>query len=82
MPILLITADTGPFARARCCPLVRCLSHTRYLTGRWSAMHYKTVWISDLHLGIRGCDAPGLLAFLRQTDFERRYLVDEIEAVS
>jgi hypothetical protein len=45
-------------------------------------MHYKTVWISDLNLGTRGCDAPGLLAFLRQTDFERRYLVDEIEAVS
>jgi len=41
-------------------------------------MRYKTVWISDLHLGTRGCDARGLLDFLRQTDFERLYLVGDV----
>ncbi|HUJ11188.1 MAG TPA: UDP-2,3-diacylglucosamine diphosphatase [Verrucomicrobiae bacterium] len=41
-------------------------------------MHYKTVWISDLHLGTRGCDALGLLDFLRQTDFENLYLVGDV----
>jgi UDP-2,3-diacylglucosamine pyrophosphatase LpxH len=41
-------------------------------------MHYKTVWMSDLHLGTRGCDALGLLDFLRQTDFEKLYLVGDV----
>lgn len=44
-------------------------------------MHYETGWISDLHLDTRGCDALSLLYFLRQTDFEQRYLVDDIEPV-
>ena len=41
-------------------------------------MRYKTVWISDLHLGTRGCDARRLLDFLRETDFERLYLVGDV----
>jgi UDP-2,3-diacylglucosamine pyrophosphatase LpxH len=41
-------------------------------------MDYRTVWISDLHLGTRGCDAEGLLAFLRHTEFERLYLVGDV----
>jgi len=41
-------------------------------------MRYKTVWISDLHLGTRGCDATGLLEFLRQTEFENLYLVGDV----
>lgn len=41
-------------------------------------MDYRTVWISDLHLGTRGCDAEGLLDFLRQTEFERLYLVRDV----
>ncbi len=41
-------------------------------------MNYKTVWLSDLHLGTRGCDAEGILAFLRQHNCERLYLVGDI----
>ena len=41
-------------------------------------MGYRTVWISDLHLGTRGCDAAGLLEFLRETEFDRLYLVGDI----
>ena len=41
-------------------------------------MEYKTVWISDLHLGTRGCNAAGVLDFLRQTECERLYLVGDI----
>ena len=41
-------------------------------------MSYRTVWISDLHLGTRGCDAAGLLEFLRVTEFGRLYLVGDI----
>jgi UDP-2,3-diacylglucosamine pyrophosphatase LpxH len=41
-------------------------------------MHYKTVWISDLHLGTRGCDAPGLLDFLRHSECDTLYLVGDV----
>lgn len=41
-------------------------------------MRYRTVWISDLHLGTRGCDARGVLDFLRETECERMYLVGDI----
>jgi UDP-2,3-diacylglucosamine pyrophosphatase LpxH len=40
--------------------------------------NYKTVWISDLHLGTRGSDAAGVLEFLRTSDFERLYLVGDV----
>ncbi|MEI6084363.1 MAG: UDP-2,3-diacylglucosamine diphosphatase [Verrucomicrobiota bacterium] len=41
-------------------------------------MRYRTVWLSDLHLGTRGCDALGLLEFLRQNEFDRLYLVGDV----
>ena len=41
-------------------------------------MKYKTVWISDIHLGTRGCNALGLLDFLRQNEFETLYLVGDL----
>jgi len=41
-------------------------------------MHYATVWISDLHLGTRGCNATGLLDFLRDHEFDRLYLVGDV----
>jgi len=39
---------------------------------------YRTVWISDTHLGTRGCQADYLLDFLRHTDCETLYLVGDI----
>lgn len=39
---------------------------------------YRTVWISDTHLGTRGCKAEYLLDFLRHTDCETLYLVGDI----
>jgi UDP-2,3-diacylglucosamine pyrophosphatase LpxH len=41
-------------------------------------MEYKTVWISDLHLGTRGCNARGLLDFLRHNEFRTLYLVGDV----
>ena len=41
-------------------------------------MKYKTIWVSDLHLGTRGCDARGFLDFLRRTECETLYLVGDI----
>ena len=39
---------------------------------------YRAIWISDIHLGARGCQAEALLDFLRQTDSKTLYLVGDI----
>ena len=40
--------------------------------------HYRTIWISDIHLGTRGSKAEFLLDFLRHTESEHLYLVGDI----
>ncbi len=45
---------------------------------RDGAMRWRTVWISDLHLGTPGCQAKALLDFLRQMECETLYLVGDI----
>src|SRR6266513_8653 len=39
---------------------------------------YRTAWISDTHLGTRGCNATALLDFLRETDFDTLYIVGDL----
>ena len=39
---------------------------------------YRTIFLSDIHLGTRGCRADFLLDFLRRTDCERLYLVGDV----
>jgi UDP-2,3-diacylglucosamine pyrophosphatase LpxH len=39
---------------------------------------YRTVWISDVHLGTRGCNAVLLVDFLRSVDCRTLYLVGDI----
>ncbi|WP_371132623.1 UDP-2,3-diacylglucosamine diphosphatase [Phenylobacterium sp.] len=39
---------------------------------------YRSVFISDVHLGTRGCQAELLLDFIRLTEFDRLYLVGDI----
>ncbi len=39
---------------------------------------YKTIWISDIHLGTRGCSAEALLDFLKFTESDKLYLVGDI----
>ena len=39
---------------------------------------YRTVWISDVHLGTRGCNAPMLVDFLRSIECETLFLVGDI----
>ncbi len=39
---------------------------------------YRTGWISDVHLGTRGCKADALLAFLREYEFETLYVVGDL----
>jgi len=39
---------------------------------------YRTIWISDIHLGTRGCNAAMLVDFLRSVQCETLYLVGDI----
>ena len=39
---------------------------------------YRTVFISDIHLGTRGCQAELLLDFIRTAEFDTLYLVGDI----
>jgi UDP-2,3-diacylglucosamine pyrophosphatase LpxH len=41
-------------------------------------MVFRTVWISDIHLGTRGCNAAMLLDFLKSIECETLYLVGDI----
>jgi UDP-2,3-diacylglucosamine pyrophosphatase LpxH len=47
----------------------------RLIGGR---RQYRTVWISDVHLGTRGCNAEMLIDFLDHVDSETMYLVGDI----
>ena len=40
--------------------------------------HYRTIWISDLHIGSTQCQADALLDFLKHNDSEKLYLVGDI----
>jgi UDP-2,3-diacylglucosamine pyrophosphatase LpxH len=40
--------------------------------------HYRSVWISDLHLGTPGCQAKALLDFLKHVECEHLFLVGDI----
>ena len=40
--------------------------------------HYRTLFLSDIHLGTPGCQASFLLDFLRHNDAETIYLVGDI----
>ncbi|OAN50415.1 UDP-2,3-diacylglucosamine diphosphatase [Magnetospirillum moscoviense] len=39
---------------------------------------FRAIWISDIHLGTRGCKAEYLLEFLKQTESDILYLVGDI----
>ncbi len=47
-------------------------------SGDDSRLKFRTIWISDVHLGTRGCAAELLIDFLDSTDSETMYLVGDI----
>ncbi len=49
----------------------------RYLNNSGSRK-FRTIWLSDVHLGFRGCNAESLLEFLKSVDCEYLYLVGDI----
>ena len=46
--------------------------------GDGKRRRFRTIWISDVHLGTRGCAADLLIDFLDTTDSETMYLVGDI----
>jgi UDP-2,3-diacylglucosamine pyrophosphatase LpxH len=46
--------------------------------GPEGQFRYRAIWISDIHLGTRGCKAEYLIDFLRQTESDYLYLVGDI----
>ena len=46
--------------------------------GRIRPVHYRSIFISDVHLGFSGCSAEYLLDFLRSTTCDYLYLVGDI----
>ena len=41
-------------------------------------VHYRTIFLSDIHLGFKGCQADFLLDFLNATESDFLYLVGDI----
>lgn len=58
-------------------PLPEWLSHPEP-RGFRPKRKFRTVWISDIHLGTRGCNAELLLDFLRGIECDTLYLVGDI----
>jgi UDP-2,3-diacylglucosamine pyrophosphatase LpxH len=53
-------------------------SFSKSADGFLEPRRYRTGWISDAHLGTRGCNAAALLDFLRANDFDTLYVVGDL----
>ncbi|QIQ88274.1 UDP-2,3-diacylglucosamine diphosphatase [Erythrobacter sp.] len=65
----------GPFANVANLPLAG--PKTPEPEGR-ERRKYRTIWISDVHLGTKGCNAEMLIDFLDSVDSDTMYLVGDI----
>jgi len=45
---------------------------------RQASVRHRAIFISDIHLGTRGCQAEMLLDFLKKNECEYLYLVGDI----
>ena len=41
-------------------------------------LHFKTIWMSDLHLGTKGCQDQLILEFIKYTRSDKLYLIGDI----
>ncbi len=64
----MVRAHNGSFARMNASP-----QDTSHASSR-----YRAIFISDLHMGTRGCRSDFLIDFLRRTSSEKLYLVGDI----
>jgi UDP-2,3-diacylglucosamine pyrophosphatase LpxH len=54
------------------------VTQQRFSFSLLASRQYRTAWISDAHLGTRGCNATALLDFLRENDFGTLYIVGDL----
>lgn len=54
------------------------MNSTEVLTPAQSYERYRSIWISDVHLGTPGCKAEYLVDFLKYNESEYLYLVGDI----
>jgi UDP-2,3-diacylglucosamine pyrophosphatase LpxH len=59
-------------------PLSAVAAPSQFEFGSQNRVAYRSVWLSDLHLGTRACKASALLDFLRRHIAENLYLVGDI----
>ena len=52
--------------------------HAQPIAEAEPVMRFRTIWISDIHLGTTGCQAALLLEFLKHTESNELYLVGDI----
>ncbi len=82
LPTLPIAARTGPDTRreprARTAALPAWLREAEQRDRHKPRLRFRTVWISDTHLGTPGCNAELLLDFLKSIECETLYLVGDI----
>ena len=52
--------------------------HTQHIVSEEILIHYRSVWISDVHLGTRGSQANALLGFLRTFECDTLYVVGDL----
>ena len=54
------------------------LNQKLFKTSKHEVIRFRSIWISDLHLGTTGCQAARLLEFLHATESDTLYLVGDI----
>lgn len=77
MPVATSKAEPGPAASTETAKLPPWLDLPEP-RGFRPKRKFRTVWISDVHLGTRGCNAALLLDFLQSIDCRTLYLVGDI----
>lgn len=70
-----LPTDLASLANVTNFPIVQPVVPERTLGER---RRFRTIWISDIHLGTKGCNAAMLIDFLDHTDSETMYLVGDI----
>jgi UDP-2,3-diacylglucosamine pyrophosphatase LpxH len=48
------------------------------VSNAFQPKRHRAAWISDTHLGTRGCNATALLNFLRENEFDTLYIVGDL----
>ena len=70
--------DLLAYARGPAAPLPPWLSDDEPRADRKPRLKFRTVWISDIHLGTAGCNADLLVDFLKSIECDTLYLVGDI----